>query len=323
MTSAPRPDPASTGGCPFGHGAASLTRKPELDTQPGSPLERDDRGIYRIHDFHAAREILRSEQAVQAGFGADMVTQLSNLKHQPVLYTEGQEHHEMRRDTARYFTPTAVAAYHPFIAGLADQLVGDLLRRGEGNLDDLSLTMAVQVAAQVVGLTDSALPGLQRRVMAFVEGEGDSEPGTENRQTLAARLHQMVDVPLFYALDVRPAIQARRRARRDDLISHLLDKEYSDLEILTECLTYGTAGMVTTREFISVAAWHLLRHPDLRADYVHGTEPERHAILHEILRLEPVVNTLYRRAQADLEVGGQVIPQGSVCLLYTSPSPRD
>ncbi|MFC3831827.1 MULTISPECIES: cytochrome P450 [Deinococcus] len=323
MTSAPRPDPASTGGCPFGHGAASLTRKPELDTQPGSPLERDDRGIYRIHDFHAAREILRSEQAVQAGFGADMVTQLSNLKHQPVLYTEGQEHHEMRRDTARYFTPTAVAAYHPFIAGLADQLVGDLLRRGEGNLDDLSLTMAVQVAAQVVGLTDSALPGLQRRVMAFVEGEGDSEPGTENRQTLAARLHQMVDVPLFYALDVRPAIQARRRARRDDLISHLLDKEYSDLEILTECLTYGTAGMVTTREFISVAAWHLLRHPDLRADYVHGTEPERHAILHEILRLEPVVNTLYRRTQADLEVGGQVIPQGSVVALNVSNTNAD
>ncbi|THF86598.1 cytochrome P450 [Deinococcus sp. KSM4-11] len=303
------------GKCPFPHAQASLTRKPDLTAQPGGPVELDGRGIYRVNDFQVAREVLRSEDTAQAGFGADMVTQLSALKHQPVLYTEGQEHHDMRRDTARYFTPTAVAAYHPFIAGLADRLVGDLVRQGEGNLDDLSLTMAVQVAAQVVGLTDSLLPGLQRRVMAFVEGEGDSEPGTENTQTLAARLHQLVDVPMFYALDVKPAIQARRKQRRDDLISHLLDKDYSDLEILTECLTYGTAGMVTTREFISVAAWHLLQRPELRADYVHGTEPERHAILHEILRLEPVVNTLYRRAQTDMQIGGQLIPQGSVLAL--------
>ncbi|GHF51191.1 cytochrome P450 [Deinococcus metalli] len=315
MTNATPDGSVPSGRCPFPHDATSLTRKPDLGTPAGAPVQRDEHGIYRVHDFHTAREVLRSEGVVQAGFGADMVTQLSALKHRPVLYAEGDAHHEMRRDTARYFTPTAVATYHPFIAGLADRLVGDLLRRGEADLDDLSLTMAVQVAAQVVGLTDSVLPGLQRRVMAFVEGEGDSEPGTVNVPTVASRLHQMMDVPLFYTLDVKPAIQARRRQRRDDLISHLLDKDYSDLEILTECLTYGTAGMVTTREFISVAAWHLLRWPELRADYVHGTEQERHAILHEILRLEPVVNTLYRRAQADLEVGGQHVPAGSVLAL--------
>ncbi|WP_309569956.1 cytochrome P450 [Deinococcus sp.] len=317
------PSPAPAGGCPFLHDATSLTRKPTLDTQPGAPVELDDRGIYRIHDFHAARDVLRSEDTRQAGFGADMVTQLSALKHQPVLYTEGREHHEMRRDTARYFTPTAVAAYHPFIAGLADRLVGDLIRRGEGNLDDLSLTMAVQVAAQVVGLTDSVLPGLQRRIMAFVEGDGDSEPGFVNTPHWTYRFHQMMDVPLLYTLDVKPAIRARRRARKDDLISHLIDKDYSDLEILTECLTYGTAGMVTTREFISVAAWHLLRHPDLRAEYVHGTETERHAILHEILRLEPVVNTIYRRTQADMTVGGQHIPQGSVVAVNVTNTNAD
>ncbi|PNY81232.1 cytochrome P450 [Deinococcus koreensis] len=307
--------PTSQGRCPFPHGAVSLTRRPEVATPPGAPIAQDERDIYRVHDFKVAREVLRSEGLVQAGFGADMVTQLSALRHQPVLYAEGEEHHEMRRDTARYFTPTSVAAYQPFIARLADQLVGRLAVRGELDLDELSLTLAVQVAAQVVGLTDSVLPGLQRRVMAFVEGEGDSEPGAPNTQTPLAKLHQLVDVPLFYTLDVRPAIQARRRERRDDLISHLIDKEYSDLEILTECLTYGTAGMVTTREFISVAVWHLLRHPELRADYVHGTEGERHAILHEILRLEPVVNTLYRRTVSDLMVGDQLIPQGSVLAL--------
>jgi cytochrome P450 len=88
----------------------------------------------------------------------------------PVLFEEGERHHEMRRSTARYFTPTQVATYHPMIARLADDLVGRLYRRGEIDLDELSLSLAVNVAARVVGLTDSVLPGLERRVMAFVAG---------------------------------------------------------------------------------------------------------------------------------------------------------
>lgn len=55
--------------------------------------------------------------------------------------------------------------------------------------------------------------------------------------------------------------------------------------------------MATTREFISMATLHLLRDDALRARYVRADEPERYAILHEILRLEPIVGHLYRRAQ--------------------------
>lgn len=106
----------------------------------------------------------------------------------------------------------------------------------------------------------------------------------------------------FYLLDVRPAIAARRREPREDVISHLLAKRYRGVEILIECITYGAAGMATTREFICMAAWHLLEAPDLRERYLATDEPGRHRILHEILRLEPVVAHLYRRAVADLEV---------------------
>lgn len=221
----------------------------------------------------------------------------------------------MRRDTARYFTPAAVAGYQPMIAALADRLIGRLTARGEANVDDLSLTLAVQVVSQVVGLTDSRLPGLESRVMQFVEHDGNSEPGLNPSKGALANLLDQRHLLAFYLLDVKPAIQARRKRRRDDLISHLLDRDYSDLEILTECLTYGTAGMVTTREFITVATWHLLRRPELRADYVHGTEKERLDILHEILRLEPVVTTLYRTATQDLTVDGQVVPQGTLIAL--------
>ena len=179
------------------------------------------------------------------------------------------------------------------------------------------------MAAQVVGLTSSRLPGMEQRITAFVDGGGDSEPGAAQIRSRGAALKQQLNLALFFALDVKPAIQARKKERRDDLISHLLDKNYNDVEILTECLTYGTAGMVTTREFISAAAWHLLQNPDLRGEYLHATEKERHAILHEILRLEPVVSTLYRRAEHDLTIDGDNMPQGSLLALNVQEANTD
>ena len=95
----------------------------------------------------------------------------------------------------------------------------------------------------------------------------------------------------------RPAIRARRKHPGPDVISHLIGEGYTDPDILVECVTYGTAGMVTTREFICMAALHLMHHRPLRERYLVAEQPERFAILNEIIRLEPVVGHLYRRAQ--------------------------
>jgi cytochrome P450 len=100
------------------------------------------------------------------------------------------------------------------------------------------------------------------------------------------------------------------------VISHLLDQGYSNREILTECLTYGAAGMATTREFIVMAAWHLFEREDLRRSFLESDEQARIALLEEILRLEPVVGALYRRAERELTLEGEggpmVIPAGAL-----------
>ena len=131
----------------------------------------------------------------------------------------------------------------------------------------------------------------------------------------------------FFTLDVLPAILARKRKPQNDVISHLLAQNYSNAEILTECITYAAAGMVTTREFISVAAWHILERPELRQRYVVASEEERYAMLHEILRVEPVVTRLYRNTTADIELedGGTqvVIPQGSKVTVEIDASNAD
>ena len=101
----------------------------------------------------------------------------------------------------------------------------------------------------------------------------------------------------FFFCDVMPAIRSRRMVQRQDIISHLIDQGYSNWEILIECITYGAAGVATTRELIVVAAWHLFDRLDLRMRFLNGDEIDRIAILEEVIRLEPVVGLLYRRAE--------------------------
>lgn len=293
--------------CPFTGATSQAFTHREAQHLPGR--------LQGVDSYAAGRDLLRRGDAVQAGFLAQVVSSIPGSQHPPVLYLEGEEHTEMRRATAKYFTPTAVAGYQPLIARLADDLIAEIARKGEVNLDDLSLKLAVDVAAQVVGLTDSRLPGMNKRIEAFVSGSIDANPATEFKMSPLRDSVMNVNVGLFFMLDVKPAIEARRKQRQDDLISYLLDRDYNDQDILTECITYGTAGMITTREFISMAALHLLKNPELRAQYVHSTEKERHAILHEILRLEPVVTALYRRAESDVSIGGKTYPAGSLIAL--------
>ncbi|MDN5804518.1 MAG: cytochrome P450, partial [Microlunatus sp.] len=99
--------------------------------------------------------------------------------------------------------------------------------------------------------------------------------------------------------------------RTDDVISQLVERDFTDLEILTECLTYGAAGMVTTREFITVAAWHLLDDPALLARFRAGDRQDRLAIVNEALRLEPVVGHLLRRADRTVTLPG---PDGPIAV---------
>jgi cytochrome P450 len=126
----------------------------------------------------------------------------------------------------------------------------------------------------------------------------------------------------FYALlifhrDVRPAIAARRAERKEDVISRLLDEGRSDQEILVECMTFGLAGIFTTREFIVVAAWHLFENAALRQRFLDGEDADRTAILMEILRLEPVAGMIYRAtAGASPDLVAEAWPAGTQLSLH-------
>src|SRR5579859_508600 len=179
---------ATPGGCPVNHHGPDERKAARSIDLDAAPLTCDAEGTWHVRGFDEARAILRSNATRQAGFNAELVTRTSVTGNLPVLYQEGKDHQEQRKQTARFFTPKTVStSYQKLMQTLADGLVADLQRTRRADLSQMSLTLAVQVAGQVVGLTDSRLPGMAGRLAAFFRLTRLPE-----RETLASRLQQLV-----------------------------------------------------------------------------------------------------------------------------------
>ncbi|HEY1012791.1 MAG TPA: cytochrome P450 [Herpetosiphonaceae bacterium] len=323
---APAEAAPAAGRCPIDHQALSHQKTARDADHSGRPVSRDEAGVWHVRGYAQARAVLRSTQTKQAGFKAELLEKMPDRGIQPILFQDGPGHHEQRRATARFFTPKAVSEnYGELMENFADELLAKFQRERRVDLAALSMSLAVRVAGEVVGLTDSRLPGMDRRLDAFFSND-ITGGGLSLRELLAIARGQW-RMWSFFLLDVKPSIEARRSQPREDVISHLLGQGASDMAILTECVTFGAAGMATTREFISVAAWHMLEQPALRERYLAGDDKQREQILHELLRIEPVVSDLYRRATGDiqLEVEGVpvIIPRGSLIDVHIHATNED
>lgn len=313
--------------CPVPH----QTRKTSRGDDQATPAVELIGATWHVRGHDQVREVLRSSSA-QAGFAAETVSNNRHQTHKPVLYAEGEEHRTQRRKIARYFAPATVdKRYRKLMQTRADAIIAQIARDGRVDLPKATMRYSVEVAAHVVGLTNSDMDGMSRRLSAFfkvtppVAVATDQPTSRFERLVTALRGTRMMG-PMFWfnRRDVRPAIAARRENPGQDVISHLIESGYSDEEILMECITYGAAGMVTTREFISMATWHLLQDEVTRIDYLAADEPGRYRILDEILRLEPVVGHLYRRTREPLDLSdGTQIPAGALVDLYIRAANAD
>ena len=78
------------------------------DTEVGCPVRHDDDGIWRITGYSTARAFLRDTGTVQAGLGIETMNRMPARMRRPVLYRDGPEHREHRRQTAKFFTAKRV-----------------------------------------------------------------------------------------------------------------------------------------------------------------------------------------------------------------------
>ncbi|MCB2073876.1 MAG: cytochrome P450 [Novosphingobium sp.] len=281
--------------------ATACPVQPRSDDRKSAALAdsaaRPQPGFAPVTSFAFARDIMRSP-AVRQGMEADYFAD-KDPGRTPVIFLDGELHKKRRAQLARYFTPKAIKDRHQLVMERTTaELMAQLRRNGRGRLDVLSLRLACDVAAEIVGLTNTDASAMSSRLRKKFRASSRGK-----RSGLLGKLGRLEDVARtlwFFRRDVLPAIRHRQTQDMDDVISFLVREGYSDQEILVECMTYATAGMITTREFIVMVAWQLLEKEDLRRQFLEGGEEVQFAILDEILRIDPVAAYLYRRADQDM-----------------------
>jgi cytochrome P450 len=272
-------------------------------------------GARKIVSFGLSRDILRSPKVRQAGAAGSPQAgeEIKNPGDVSFFFLDGEEHRKRRAAVAGLFAPKTIVTRHQVVMnGTMDEIVSRLQARGSAPLDELSWHMAVVVAADIIGLTNSdSTDNLANRVKAVLDSSLTDKRGLFGKILFGVQM--LTRVNRFWKYDLFPAIEARRKAPQDDVISYMVKENYSKKGMIMEALSYGGAGMMTTREFIVMCAWHLFEKGELRTRYLNGGEADQFAILEEILRLEPVASLVHRRAAEDVESkDGAVIRKGEV-----------
>lgn len=293
-------------GCPV-HGQVDRRKSARIAIENTAP----DEGARWVKTASVARRVLRSPMARQAGAGADLMQQ-GNPAHTSVFFLDGEEHSHKRRQVHRFLSPKTVSEQHfQVMTDITQQLLQEFQQTGRARLEDLSFKLAIEVVGEILGLTNSDEAERARRIQKVLSASiSQTRPGLAG---VFMNVKRAVYAYHFFIRDVRPAMKARKKSPRNDAISFFLEENYPTKAIIIECLTYGTAGMLTTREFILMVAWYLFEDSVLRERFLAGDVNDQLAILMEILRLEPVAAMVHRRVDEVVEdADGATIPPGEL-----------
>jgi cytochrome P450 len=259
-------------------------------------------GAEIVYDGARVKDILRSPHLVQDGLDAAAQKRLKP-EEVPLIFLDGKLHRDRRKHITSYFSPRYIKEhFEPLMRQTADMLVADLERDKRLRIDEVSWQMAVTLVGDLIGVTRGKSRDEMKQTAKRIER---CLYATRMRlmtgwRLKVAKLQRAWNTMMFWRKDVLPTVKARRKAPQDDVISTLVAENYSDTAILVDVMMLCGAGMQTTREFISMAAWHLLEKDDLREAFLAADYQGKMGILEEILRVDPIVSTLYRRAPEDL-----------------------
>ena len=249
-------------------------------------------------------------------------SEATNMPRLPLIQDDPPHHDRLRRILSKAFTPRTTAEREARIREIATGLI-DELQAGLAAGEKIDLVKAfsgpfpVSVIAEILGIP----PELRDRLRLWRASSsvtGAAELGDAHPPTVMREMHGTL----------AELIESRRKERRDDLFSALIDASESDEsplqpeELVGLCQLLWTAGNETTTNLLSNAALLMQERVDL-IERVRSEPARIPAIVEEMLRLQSPINCLARRATQDVELCGEKIRQGDVIMVMFASANRD
>ncbi len=226
-------------------------------------------------------------------------------------------HSKYRGLLAPVFAPSRVAALESHIRTNAAELIDAFADRGHCELiSELADPLPTVIFTEMLGLPGEEAPKFKDWKNAIVHGVHDDPTGTGGRA-------QAVKLVEAYLADM---LEDRKRERRDDIISVLLDsrvdgERLTDQELIDIAYLLFLAGLDTVTASIGLHFLHLAQHPEHRDQLVQHPDLIPQAV-EELLRYESLVIGGYTIAE-DFEFHGCPMKKGQRAVVNTVAADRD
>jgi cytochrome P450 len=288
-----------------------------------TPLYYNERhDFFAVSRYEDVERVLLDPETFISGRGGILELIRANIELPPgvFIFEDPPAHTIHRRLMSRVFTPRRVAELEDrvrqFCADCLDPLVGS------GGFD-----MIASLGAQVPMRTISMLLGIPDADQEAIRDYADANLRTEAGQPMKVSKEALLSGAVFAEF-----IDWRADHPSDDLMTELLQAEFVDEKGVTrrlerqELLTYleviSGAGNETTNRLIGWMAKVLGDHPDQRRQVVDDRSLIANTV-EEVLRFEPPAHHIARVVSRDVEVHGQVVPEGSIMMFLVASANRD
>ncbi|MFG3055241.1 cytochrome P450 [Kitasatospora sp. NPDC048239] len=241
---------------------------------------------------------------------------------QSLLNLDGTDHQRLRRTVQRAFTPRAIARWRPWVASVIEGLLDELIDQGSA-VDIVSAytrPLPVAVISRLMGLD-----GLDGKRLAHWSDHALSATAYSAEAIRTA----MGEFAAFGA----EVIAERRAAPGEDLVSSLLTAadesgDITEPQLVSLVIGLVVAGHETTMTTLGNALVYLLGDGREAWHRLAADEQSAAAATEQLLRAVPlgdsdVLPGLLRRTVEDVEIGGVVIPKGSVVAADTGTANHD
>lgn len=234
-----------------------------------------------------------------------------------MLMCDPPHHTQLRRLVSPFFKRRVAQAMAPRIAGLARQIVDEVIERGECDLVcDVAGELPSYVIAELIGIPlDDG-----RKLYELTETLHSAPEALPEGAQAAAGLEMFT-----YSAGV---VAEKRANPREDLASQLLQAEIdgrrlTDMEFHLFFMLLVDAGGDTTRNLVAGGMLALLERPEELARLTSDLDARLPTAREELLRFASPVVYMRRTALADAEIAGQPIAEGDKVVLYYGSANRD
>lgn len=282
-------------------------------------LKNEEHGFWTLCRFADVQAAARDWKTYSSDEGVDLDF-MGKLMCGPgdFLDYDPPRHDHLRDIIKRRFTPKAFESLTPKIQEVVDELIDDIVERGQGDIvADLAVPTPIRVVMALLGFPEEDWP-----MLTDLQAKSITRTPGELRLPKVA-LDATAELRMYFA----EAADKRRRNPTDDVITDMVaqkagDRYLGEAEIVGMCFLLWIAGFDTTRSLIANSIQLLDEYPEQRA--IIKSQPERmRESIEELLRFETPVQNTARTTQTEVTIHDVTIPAGARVALLMGAANRD